>query len=364
MKAALISLGSKSSMMTAEAMKKYFDEVDVLQLRDIEVNLGKESGILYQGEPMKDYDCVFLKGSFRYANILRSIASMLEKKVAYMPIPADAFSTVHNKLLSHLKMQQDNIPMPRTYVASTIEAAKRLLNRVSYPIVMKFPEGTQGKGVMFADSVSSAVSLLDALVALNQPVIIQEYVETGGTDIRAIVVGDKVVASYKRRAQKEDKRSNIHAGGSGEAVLLSWEAAKVAVQTAKALGVDICGVDILESPLGPVIIEANLSPGLQGISQISPVDIPDAMARFMYEQTKKIVEKKRNIGAAAVLRDISIDQPKKENGNGHAIISPLKINGDRIILPDFVNKIAKFSESKEYSIKASKGNVVIEEFEM
>jgi ribosomal protein S6--L-glutamate ligase len=364
MKAALISLGSKSSIMTADAMKKYFNEVDMIQLRDIEVNLGKEGGILYQGEPMKDYDCVFLKGSFRYANILRSIASMLEGKVAYMPIPADAFSTVHNKLLSHLKMQQDNIPMPRTYVSSTIEAAKELLKRVSYPIVMKFPEGTQGKGVMFADSVSSAVSLLDALVALNQPVIIQQYVETGGTDIRAIVVGDKVVASYKRRAQKEDKRSNIHSGGSGESVQLSWQAAKIAVQTAKSLGVDMCGVDILESPLGPVVIEANLSPGLQGISQISTVDIPDAMARFMFEQTKKIVDKKRNVGAAEVLRDISLNQPKKKEGNGHAIISPLKLRGDRIILPEFVNKMAKFSEAKEYSIKASKGSVIIEEFDM
>jgi len=362
MKAAIISLGSKSSLMTAEAMNNYFDEVDIIQLRNLEVNLGKESGILYNGEPLKKYDCVFLKGSFRYAHILRSIASMLEGKVAYMPIPATAFSTVHNKLLTHLVMQQHDIPMPRTYISSTVEAAKDLLQKVNYPIVMKFPEGTQGKGVMFADSISSAVSLLDALVALNQPVIIQEYVETGGTDIRAIVVGDKVVASYKRRAQKEDKRSNIHAGGSGEHVQLSWEAAKVAVQTAKALGVDICGVDILEGPLGPVVIEANLSPGLQGISEISTIDIPNAMASYMYNKTKKVVDKQNKVGAEEVMREISINKPIESSDQ--SIITALKFRGDRIILPEFVNKMAKMSDQKEYAIKAQKGSIIIEEFKM
>ena len=95
---------------------------------------------------------------------------------------------------------------------------KELLTKVNYPIVMKFPEGTQGKGVMFADSISSASSMLDALGALRQPFIIQEYVETGGRDIRALVVGDKVIAAMCRQAQRDEKRANIHAGGSGEYV--------------------------------------------------------------------------------------------------------------------------------------------------
>ena len=102
MKAAIISLGSKSSLMVAEAMRKYFTQVDVIQLRDIEVNLGNESGVFYNGERLDRYDCVYLKGSFRYAQLLRSIASMLENKVVYMPIPASAFTVAHNKLLTHL----------------------------------------------------------------------------------------------------------------------------------------------------------------------------------------------------------------------------------------------------------------------
>ncbi|MEK6900486.1 MAG: RimK family alpha-L-glutamate ligase, partial [Nanoarchaeota archaeon] len=287
MKAALISLGSKSSTMTLEAMKKYFERVDDLNLKKIEIRLGRENGIFYEEKLLESYDCVYAKGSYRYANLLCSIASMLEGKVIYMPLPASTFTTVHNKLLTHLILQQHNIPMPRTYLSSTTEAAKELLKKVNYPIVMKFPEGTQGKGVMFADSISSASSLLDALGVLNQPFIIQEYIETGGTDIRALVIGEKVVAAMRRKAQTEEKRANIHAGGKGEPIQLSREVSNLAVATAKALKADICGVDILEGPTGSLVIEANISPGLQGLGEATGVDLPDLIAKFLNRKTEE-----------------------------------------------------------------------------
>ncbi|PIN76653.1 hypothetical protein COV17_01685 [Candidatus Woesearchaeota archaeon CG10_big_fil_rev_8_21_14_0_10_36_11] len=363
MKAALISLGSTSSIMVAEAMKKYFDQVDMIKLKEIEVGLGKEGCILYQSQPLEQYDCVYLKGSFRYAHLLRSIAAMLEGKVPYMPLPASAFTTVHNKLLTHLVLQQHNIPMPKTYISSTIDAAKNLLKRVNYPIVMKFPEGTQGKGVMFADSVSSASSLLDALGALNQPFIIQEYVETGGTDIRAHVVGDKVVAAMRRKSQTEEKRANIHAGGTGESVQLSRELITIAINTAKALRADICGVDILESSLGPLVIEANISPGLQGISEVSTINIPDQIAQFLYRKTKEIVDKEKKEAAAEVLKDISLQEDITSNV-AQEIITDLQFRGERILLPELVTKLTGFNERKEYAIKAIKGKVEIEEFKI
>jgi ribosomal protein S6--L-glutamate ligase len=357
MKAALISLGSKSSIMTAEAMGKYFDQVDMIQLRNIEINIGKDGGIFYQGKLLDTYDCVFLKGSFRYANLLRSIAAMLEGKVSYMPIHASSFSVVHNKLLTHLVLQQHNIPMPRTYLSPTVNEAKELLKRVNYPIVMKFPEGTQGKGVMFADSISSAASLLDALGALNQPFIIQEYIDTGGTDIRALVVGDKVVAAYRRKAKTDDNRSNLHAGGSGESVLLSREGINMALDTAKALNTDICGVDILESPLGYLVIEANLSPGLQGVSKISTIDVADAIAKHLYRKTYEIVNGEKKEAAAKVMKDLAID-----NSIPQEIISSLQFRGERILLPEYITKLSGFDDRKEYALKATKGKIEIEEF--
>lgn len=355
MKAAIISMGSKSSVITAEAMQKYFDQVDMVNLNEIEVNLGKDKGIFYKGKQLDNYDCVYLKGSFRYANLLRSIASLLEGKVKYMPLPAQCFTTVHNKLLTHLILEQHNIPMPKTYISSTIDSSKELLNRVSYPIVMKFPEGTQGKGVMFADSNSSAASLLDALGVLNQPFIIQEYIETGGSDIRAFVIGDKVVAAMKRTAKADEKRANLHTGGTGVAVLLSIKASKLAVDTAKALKADICGVDILEGPFGPMVIEANISPGL-GINEVSTLDIPDEIAKFLYRKTKEACEKHSNAGIVEVMKELSL-----EPGITQSIVTSLSFRGERILLPDFVTKMARLSENKDYSIKASKGKVEIEE---
>jgi ribosomal protein S6--L-glutamate ligase len=356
MKGAVVSLGSTSSEMVVESMKKYFDEVDMIQLRNIEVRLGKESGIFYEGKLLEHYDCVYVKGSFRFANLLRSISALLEGKVPYMPLPASSFTTVHNKLLTHLALEQQNIPMPRTYISSTIEEAKILLKRVHYPIVMKFPEGTQGKGVMFADSQSSAASLLDALGALNQPFIIQEYVETNGEDIRAIVVGDKVVASMKRVAQKGEKRANTHSGGEPKAILLSHESSKIAVKTAKALGADVCGVDILESPRGPLVIEANISPGLQGIQSVSTINIADEIAKFFARKTEEMVHGKKKEKAKEVMSEISLDGNESQK-----IISSLTFRGDRIILPVIANKIAKFHDDKEFALTLRKGKIEIEE---
>ena len=358
MKAALISLGSKSSEMTTEAMKKYFEQVDMLDLKKIEVRLGKESGIFYEGKPLENYDCVYVKGSFRYANLLCSIASMLEGKVAYMPLPAKTFTTVHNKLLTHLALQQYALPMPRTYITSTVEAGKELLKKVNYPIVMKFPEGTQGKGVMFADSISSASSLLDALGALNQPFIIQEYIDTNGTDIRALVVGEKVIAAMRRKAQTEEKRANIHAGGKGEPVQLNRETINLALATAKALKADICGVDILEGPTGPLVIEANISPGLQGLGEVTGINLPDQIASFLHRKTEENINTGKKNATDKVMKELQLD------GNTETpqeIITHLLFRGERILLPEWVTRMCRFTEQKEYAVRSKKGKVEIEE---
>jgi len=357
MKAALISLGSVSSTWVADAMKKYFDSVDIINLKEIEVVLGKKGGIFYQGKEFNQYDCVYLKGSFRYANLLRSVATFLERKVAYQPLTPDSFTVVHNKLLTHLALQQHNIPMPKTFLSPNVDAAKILLKEVRYPIVMKFPEGTQGKGVMFADSFASASSLLDALGVLKQPFIIQEYIDTDGTDIRALVVGEKVVAAMKRKAQTEEKRANIHAGGVGEAVQLSPEAMAVAVETAQALGADVCGVDILEGSRGPLVIEANISPGLQGLSKVSTINIPDEIAKYFFRRTEVALFQDKKKTATDMMKEIAVEG----SPSNQEVVTHIALRGDRIILPEFVNKIAKFSERKEYVIKSKKGKVEVQE---
>ena len=355
MKAAVISQGSKSSQWTAEAMKKYFDEVDLVNVKNIEVNLGGEGEVLYRGEPLKQYDCIYAKGSFRYANLLQSITALLYKNT-YLPIQPRAFTIVHNKLLTHLELQKNRIPMPKTYISPTIDAARTILKKINYPIVMKFPAGTQGKGVMFADSYASASSLLDALGALKQPFIIQEFIESGNVDIRVFVVGDKVVASMMRKAQPAELRANIHAGGEGKACELDRQAKKIALDTARALGAEICGVDLLEGPKGPLVIEANISPGLQGITAATKIDIAGKIAKFLADKTKDFVAGKKKIGAEKILTE------KIGKAEAKEIITTLDFRGERILLPEVISKITKFNERDNYSIKAEKGKLNIEEF--
>ena len=159
LKAAVISLGSVSSKWAYEAMKRYFDKVDHIDIKNIEVSVkSKGVNILYKGKPLPEYDCIYAKGSFRYAAVLRSITAA-RYNTSFMPIKDAAFTIVNDKLLTHLSLQEQDIPMPKTYIASTIEGAKEILDKVNYPIVMKFPQGTHGKGVMFAESQSSASSM-------------------------------------------------------------------------------------------------------------------------------------------------------------------------------------------------------------
>jgi ribosomal protein S6--L-glutamate ligase len=357
MRVAIISLGSKSSRWTAEALRKYFEQVDEISLKDIEINFsGKNSEVLYRGVPLGKYDCIYAKGSFRYAPLLRSASYLLTDKT-YMPIKPSAFTIAHDKLLTQLKLQQKNIPMPKTYLSATTEAAKNILKKINYPIIMKFPQGTQGKGVMFADSFASASSMLDALSALKQPFLIQEYVETGGVDFRAIVIGDKVVAAMKRKADANEIRANIHAGGVGETVELDSLTKKVAVDAARAIGADICGVDMLESTKGAVVIEVNISPGLQGISSITKTDIADLISKFLYKKTVSVNDENKTNGTNEIMKDLEEVQKKE-------IISQLDFRGTRILLPEVITNVSKLKNSDNVEISAEENKVSIKKFDV
>lgn len=358
MKAAIISLQSVSSKWVYEAMAKYFDKVDDINLKEVEINLGDKPRVIqWKGEPLETYDCMYVKGSFRYNALLRSIAALLDLNRTFAPIRPDAYTIAHDKLLTQLRLEKSNVPMPKTYVSSTPQASKKILEIVNYPIIMKFPEGTQGKGVMFADSFAAASSMIDALTVLKQPFIIQEYIDTGGVDIRAIVIGDKVVAAMKRKSQEGDTRANIHAGGLGETFEMNSIQKKIAIQASQALGAQICAVDMLESARGPVVLEVNVSPGLQGITKTTKIDVADKIAKFLYNKTKDLKQTGKISETKKVFAETGIEgaAPSQE------FFTNLDLRGTRILLPEIVTNLTKFSEKDEVSIIAEKGKLTIKE---
>lgn len=329
----------------------------MINIKKIEVQFGSnDANILYEGKPLDSYDCAYVKGSFNYAAVAKAITAYLSPKT-YVPVAEDAFTTVHDKLLTHISLQKKHIPSPKTYLSATPIAAKSILQSIQYPVILKFPQGTQGKGVMFAESYAAASSLLDALVSLKQPFLIQEYVETSGVDIRAIVAGDKIIASYKRIAKSDEKRSNMHAGGTGEPVLLDAKTKKIAIQTAKALNCDICGVDILEGPRGPFVIEANVSPGLQGITKVTNIDVAGKIAEFLYQKTLEFKESKKQnaVSANEILAELTSEGVQSTN----QIITNVDFRANRILLPEFVTSLSQIKDGDEATFEVSKGKISI-----
>ena len=363
MKLAIISLGGKSSGMVLEEAKKYFTTVDFLNIKDIEVHAdSKDIGILYKGTPLEKYDCIYIRGSYKYLLLQRSLTTALQNDV-YMPIAPSAFTIGHNKLLTLIELQKKNIPIPKTYLAITTNSAKKILEQVHYPVIMKIPFGTHGKGVMFADSLAAAKSLLDALEVFKQPYIIQEYVGTKGreiSDIRAIVVGGEVVAAMKRKAAVEELRANIHMGAIGEPCELDYDSRQIAIRSAKAIGADICAVDLLEG-VKTVVIEINLSPGLKGITEATKKNVARKIAKFLAEQTKLFNESKKSTGYGKIMKELEITT---KNDKTKEILTNLNIKEGIIKLPRIITDITKFTPDDEIALIVKKGQLVIKKHEI
>lgn len=359
MRAALISMGSKSSKWTYKEMSKVFDEVDMIEIKKIEVDISNKPVILYEGKPIGHYDCVFAKGSYKFAMILRAITDVIQsyQKKVYTPFVADTYTNGHDKILTHLKLLHNHIPTPITHIAASPNAGKEILKKMTYPIIMKIPSGTQGKGVMFSDSFAAASSMLDTLTTLKQPFLIQEYIETASKDLRVFVIGDEVIASMEREGSAEEKRANLHAGGTGKAITVSEEVKRIAVKAAHVMGADICAVDILDSQLkGPLVIEVNLSPGLQGITEATGINIAEKIAKFLAEKTSKMLSKDEKEKQQDVMDELGLDDADKACVS---IVTNLGARGSKLILPDIAYKMSKITDETEVELKVCPGTIEV-----
>lgn len=354
LKFGLISLGSKSSKMVLEEAKSYFDIVDHIDLRKIEIKINGETKVLYDGEPMQDYDCLYLKGSYKYSTLLFALSEVFKDK-CYIPIDANAHITAHNKFMTHLMLSSDrNLKMPSTYFTAKISETKTFLKTLNYPIIMKFPSGTHGKGVIFAESYSSASSMVDALDVFDQPVIIQDYVDIK-SDLRIIVAGDRVIGAMRRIAKSGEVRANAHAGAEAEPYLVTPEVKRMSLLASKKLKADICAIDIIETDYGPQILEVNTSPGLQKITEITKKNIAKEIAQFLYEKTKEKSSKKEKNLATKLTGSLGIEEIGSREFEGDIRV----VNG-KIVLPEFASQMTNFFDGENVTLKVSKNSITFE----
>ncbi|HLD14954.1 MAG TPA: RimK family alpha-L-glutamate ligase [Candidatus Nanoarchaeia archaeon] len=358
MKFGIISLEGDSSRNVLAEAGKLFDRADSFDIRKLELHASNDGlQVLYQGKHLEKYDCVYIRGSYKYALLQRAITRALSHDT-YLPLAPKAFTLGHDKLLTLLELQRNGVHIPKTYFAATTALAKQILKEVQYPIIMKIPSGTQGKGVMMADSANAAQSMLDALEVFKQPYIIQEFVDTDATDLRVIVAGDEVIAAMKRVGSKEDFRANIHLGAKGEKHNVDSDVERAAVKAARAIGAEICAVDLLEGNKTSVI-EVNLSPGLKGIAAATGENIAAKVAKFLHSRTLQFKKEIGGTGFKEMMKNIGVSESKKDV---QEIIGPLNVKAGIIKLPKVVTDISKFHTDEDVLILASKGKVEIKKY--
>ncbi|WP_419774754.1 30S ribosomal protein S6--L-glutamate ligase [Halarcobacter sp.] len=217
----------------------------------------------------------------------------------------DVFSTSGNlaiarsrdKLRSLQVLSKNSVDMPRTVFASNKSSAKDVIALSGgAPLVLKILEGTQGVGVVLVDSEKAAKSVLDAFYGMDVNLLVQEFIEeAGGADIRALVVGGEVVGAMRRQGAEGDFRSNLHQGGSATSYKLNRKEKSTALAAAKAMGLGVCGVDMIPSSRGPLVMEVNSSPGLEGIEKSTGIDIAGKIMDYIEKSVPNPGDKKRRI---------------------------------------------------------------------
>lgn len=199
-----------------------------------------------------------------------------------------AISNARDKLRSLQILAQNNIPVPRTFFIDNISEIDIALEGVGgAPVIIKLIEGTQGMGVILAETARSARSILESLISQGQHVLIQEFIgESTGKDLRAIVLNNKVIAAMQRTSLGDEFRSNLHRGGSHQNMNLSIEGEKLARLAAKILGLNFAGVDLIESKRGPLILEVNPSPGIEGIEGSTGINVAEQCIFYLEKENK------------------------------------------------------------------------------
>jgi len=239
--------------------------------------------IHYKGRVLNGFDAVIPRIGASITRYGCAALRQFEMMGAFTPNPSDAILRARDKLRAYQVLAAHGIAMPVTVFGDSPDDTDDLLSMLGTPPhIVKLSEGTQGRGVMLTEKISASKATVEALRSVHANFLVQEFIdEARGADVRCLVVGDQVVASMQRQAVEGEFRANLHGGGKAHAITCSPAQQRLAVQSAQALGLGIAGVDLIDSQRGPLVLEVNVSPGLEGIETISGVDIAGQMVDYV-----------------------------------------------------------------------------------
>lgn len=282
-----------------EAAEERGHQLDIINTLRCYMNIASRRPEMYcNGEKLEGYDAVIPRIGASVTFYGLAVLRQFEMMGVYPLNESVAIGRSRDKLRSMQLLARDGIGLPVTTFAHDPKQTDEVLKLAGgAPIVIKLLEGTQGLGVVLADTNRSATSVVEAFRASGTNILLQEFIkEAGGTDIRAIVVGGKVIAAMKRTGAEGDFRSNLHRGGSAEVIKLSPEERSTAIRAAKSMGLNVCGVDMLRANHGAVVMEVNSSPGLEGVEKATDLDVAGKIIEYIEKNAKPGATKTKGKG--------------------------------------------------------------------
>lgn len=303
MRIAILSNGNinYSTLRLKEEAEKRGHKVRIIKYKNCYVSIEEnDNKVFYRGKPLETFDAIIPRIATHMTRYGTAIVRQLEMQGKYTVSRSIAITRARDKLRSMQLLAKAGVAIPKTVVSRNTTDIDDLLEQLGgTPVIIKLARGTHGNGVVLAETRKAAKSVLQAFYLTNADgtnILLQEYIEeSAGTDIRAFVVGGRVVASMKRQSLDDDFRSNLHKGGLGTPIKLSDEERRMAIKAAKAMGLSIAGVDLMRSKRGPLVLEVNASPGF-GIEKITKRNVAEKIIEYV-ERNAKRGPKKDRIGA-------------------------------------------------------------------
>lgn len=297
MKIAILSRspGLYSTKRLVEAGKARGHEVEVIDTLKCYMDITSTKPMVYfQDRALDDFDAIIPRIGASITFYGTAVIRQFEMMGVFSLNESVAISRARDKLRSLQLLSRKGLGLPITGFAHNTKMTEQLIKLVGgAPLVIKLLEGTQGKGVVLAETDAAAESVIDAFREMNANILVQEFIkEARGSDIRCFVVGDQVVASMMRTAKEGEFRSNLHRGGTAKVIEITKEERQAALDATKALGLNLAGVDMLRSDRGPLIMEVNSSPGLNGIETATGKDVAGMIIEYLEKMDKNSTETK------------------------------------------------------------------------
>jgi len=291
MKLGILGPGKKAAAYTTnrliEEAQKKFKEVDLIPIADVKLKIDKDMEAFIEKKNLKDYDYILPRIDSKKASIAYPVISFLDYMGVKKPYSSNTILFAHNKFLTLLQLAKNSIPVPETYLTASNDVANKILEKQKLPAVIKLLSGFGGQGVIIIESKDAAKSTIETMKKLKQEILIEKFIKNHGEDIRGIVAGEEVIASYKRIAKEGELRANIKAGGKGMSFKLTGEMENTVLKAAEAIKSKICAIDLIEGKDGIKVLEANINPGVQGIERTTGLNVAGRIVDYILGEIKK-----------------------------------------------------------------------------